>query len=514
MAQPDEIEAVLRDLDRLEEEVLQNEDRLWQGYSDLLRACHTTPAIQIADVVARHLTEGQDPNAASPFGETPLRSCFERSYWDAVELLVKAGADLSTLGLTPELEILLRGGWPDKLDPYARDAHGRTPFLFACRTGNLAAAQRLLPITPPEALLSDPGQEGPVLMAAKSNVQEMVQWLLDQDFDINHPSRYGATALLEAVQWDQVDMARFLLQAGAALNVVENLSLALREAEATAPENRVDLRAKLLDSADGMDTLTRPADAASSAEMVRVLVSFGADRAAFDGDLADVALGTDRLSPETVTQSDFADARAPRAGSANPQPYLPAFWRDQIRTCQSGYHAATALFGTYDDAPGDGPVWSFQRFGRSITELPDGRLVLIGGEHEDEYDPDFCIYSDVTVLGPEGMVDHYIYPEEVFPPTDFHTATLTEDRIILIGALGYPEARRIGETQVLALALEDFSITQVPCTGAQPGWIHGHTAELSGRHIVVSGGHIEPGRRDNAKRHTLDLATWRWTQVS
>ena len=45
----------------------------------------------------------------------------------------------------------------------------------------------------------------------------------------------------------------------------------------------------------------------------------------------------------------------------------------------------------------DGPVWCFSRFGTSLTELPDGRFVQIGGEHEDFYDPDFCIYNDVTV---------------------------------------------------------------------------------------------------------------------
>lgn len=39
------------------------------------------------------------------------------------------------------------------------------------------------------------------------------------------------------------------------------------------------------------------------------------------------------------------------------------------------------------------PVRCFQRFGSTVTVLPDGRLVHIGGEHEDEYDPDFCIYN-------------------------------------------------------------------------------------------------------------------------
>jgi len=56
--------------------------------------------------------------------------------------------------------------------------------------------------------------------------------------------------------------------------------------------------------------------------------------------------------------------------------------------------------------------------------LPDGREVLIAGEHEDYYDPDFFIYNDVVVRAPDGKFAIYGYSKEAFPPTDFHTATL------------------------------------------------------------------------------------------
>ena len=35
----------------------------------------------------------------------------------------------------------------------------------------------------------------------------------------------------------------------------------------------------------------------------------------------------------------------------------------------------------------------FFRLGGTRTELSDGRVIWIGGEHEDGYDPDFCIYN-------------------------------------------------------------------------------------------------------------------------
>ena len=46
------------------------------------------------------------------------------------------------------------------------------------------------------------------------------------------------------------------------------------------------------------------------------------------------------------------------------------------------------------------PRWSFDRFGQSVTELPDGRIYYLGGEHEDFYMPDFQIYNDLVVVHP------------------------------------------------------------------------------------------------------------------
>ena len=128
-----------------------------------------------------------------------------------------------------------------------------------------------------------------------------------------------------------------------------------------------------------------------------------------------------------------------------------------------------------------GPFWSWQRFGRTSTALPDGRVIHIAGEHEDCYDPDFCIYNDVVVEYAGGRREFYLYPKDVFPPTDFHSATLVGREIILIGSLGYHDLRRIGETQVLKLDTRTLRIEPVATTGAAPGWISDHIAERSAR---------------------------------
>jgi hypothetical protein len=166
-----------------------------------------------------------------------------------------------------------------------------------------------------------------------------------------------------------------------------------------------------------------------------------------------------------------------------------------------------------------GPVWCAQRFGQSMTRLPDGRIVQIGGEHEDGYDPDFCIYNDVFVHAPDGSITIHGYPEDVFPPTDFHSATLVGDAIVIIGSLGYPEARKYGETPVYRLDTRSWRIERMATRGDAPGWLHRHRALLvAPTEIRVSGGQVltlEGGKQkttDNASVHVLDTRRWTWTR--
>ena len=129
----------------------------------------------------------------------------------------------------------------------------------------------------------------------------------------------------------------------------------------------------------------------------------------------------------------------------------------------------------------------------STTQLQDNSWVQIAGEHEDSYDPDFCIYNDVVVHDGNGNAQFYVYPPDVFPPTDFHSATLVDGAIVLIGNLGYDESRQPGQTQVLRLDLTDFSIGRIDTTGPRPGWISSHRARLDGDRIVVWGGKVWDG---------------------
>ncbi|HET9989473.1 MAG TPA: hypothetical protein VFQ65_13170 [Kofleriaceae bacterium] len=212
----------------------------------------------------------------------------------------------------------------------------------------------------------------------------------------------------------------------------------------------------------------------------------------------------------TVTPEIFAAWRAPRLGNANPSRLDNPLWASLVHDRINAWQV-NKRFG-YERVPGAGPTWCFDGFGQSATTLADGRIVYIAGEHEDYYDPDFYIYNDVVIVAPSGEVAIFGYPREVFPPTDFHSATLLDGAILLVGSLGYAGERVAGVTPVFRLSLATLAIEAIATTGDAPGWIHKHTAVLDGTTLIVRGGMIENGEslEDNIDEWALDLATWQW----
>ncbi|GAA5213550.1 hypothetical protein ACFSJ3_03330 [Corallincola platygyrae] len=219
-----------------------------------------------------------------------------------------------------------------------------------------------------------------------------------------------------------------------------------------------------------------------------------------------------------VTPQLFKQWRSPRFGNSNPQKIESTVWEWLVHSKLCGYLSTQKMDGP---SPLDeGPTWSFDRFGQTKTQLPDGRIVYVGGEHEDHYDPDFHIYNDVIVEHPNGELDFYCYPKTDFPPTDFHTATLIGSKIVIIGSLGYPQERVQASTQLYLLDLDNFKITTIASCGESPGWIHGHEATLdtSQTSITVTKGlvEIESGSpmRENIDDWKLGIESWTWQRLT
>lgn len=228
----------------------------------------------------------------------------------------------------------------------------------------------------------------------------------------------------------------------------------------------------------------------------------------------------EEIDPKTygITTALFNEWRSPRYGDDNPQRVHSIVWEWLFRSRLSGYASTKKMNGP---SPFDaGPTLSFDRFGQSTTNLPDGRIVYIGGEHEDHYDPDFYIYNDVVLETPDGKIEFYCYRKTNFPPTDFHSATLVGDKIFIIGSLGYPEERKCNNTQVYVLDIKSLKISKVKTFGESPGWIHQHNAVLSPdkKSISITKGLIDSGNnfslRENIDDWKLHLESLSWERLT
>lgn len=113
-----------------------------------------------------------------------------------------------------------------------------------------------------------------------------------------------------------------------------------------------------------------------------------------DGYRQEEAIDLFQITSEQYTADQDAEIR----GTANPSVMNKPFWMFQVGPGGLPAWSARTKFGNVEEDTLSNPVWCFTRFGATRTKLPDGRVVCIGGEHEDFYDPDFCIYNGKTLF--------------------------------------------------------------------------------------------------------------------
>lgn len=224
--------------------------------------------------------------------------------------------------------------------------------------------------------------------------------------------------------------------------------------------------------------------------------------------------------PQEITPEVFHQWRDARRGERMAEELSNPYW-SWLATLEDEFNSYRVNKHFSGPSSIDGnPLWSWDRFGRSETLLPDGTTVFVAGEHEDFYDPDFFIYNDVVIRAADGDVRILGYPTEVFPPTDFHSATLWNGQLLLVGNLGYGDERLAGETQILLVDVRTWEVCRKGSTGDGPGWIHEHNAELvdGGEALLITGGKVWTSAEDpiaeNIDEWQLDLREWRWKRLT
>ncbi len=485
---------------------------IFKDLSDALRRAPDDTLLQTAELFLSPQSPTKTPVSVRG---TDLGIAFGRRRMDVIRLLLDHGADPRWLGWDA-IHTAVAVGMIDEVtalvtssNSSARTDVGHTPFLLACYVGDVDKAEVLLAGASPEDRYSAPQREPALIAAVQGQSPSMVRWLLSAGFDPNEPSEFGKTALMEAVDVDSVDIVELLLDAGASVSARYNLSASERRSRWRRP---TALKRWRIRTCDRPDRLLSAASFASGATIAWLLIEAGCDVNELGSRVLPELTGAASIPPQNVTRELFETQKGRRFGLANPELVHPEFWLEVIRTRRGGWFGRKEFGVPREEPPA---VWSFDRYGRTTTRLDDGRWIQIAGEHEDWYDPDFCIYNDVVVFDGKGGADIYIYPRELFSPTDFHTATLQGDEIYLIGNLGYVDERQVGTTQVLALSLRDFSIKPVHTTGDLPGWISRHRAALKDGEIIIEGGEIWDGNQlqHNKQVFALSLAMRSWRIV-
>jgi ankyrin repeat protein len=439
------------------------------------------------------IAAGAPLDGVTNYGESVLRILSREGRFGEVHRLLAHGADPNPLGWTPLMHAVVAGDISqvkalveNGADLESVDYWERTAFLLAIHAGSCEIAGYFLA---KGARRDAKGRCGRPAMAypASRNDARTLQWLLDRAFDPDEADQFGHPPLKEAVEAGSIDCVRLLLDAGADWH-----------GAAFSGEPLIN--------------------SASEPEIIRMLVERGEELADLEGDALRSFIGLGKSADLPVSREEYLAGRFRRFGAANPERMDIPFWKAMVRCGWNAYQAAKQ-FGDSSFGRGE-PVWCYDRFGMSLTALPDGRFIQIAGEHEDHYDPDFCIYNEVFIHDGKGGFEILGYPEEVFPPTDFHSATLVGTWIYIIGNLGYSESRKIGRTPVYRLDTVTCRIEVVATSGEEPGWIHRHRAVLEDGKIRISGGEIQLEAEDGSQSiedhnssYWFDPASGRWERI-
>src|SRR5216683_576089 len=194
------------------------------GYDAVIDAVHGRDVARdtrLLELLALLVAHGVNLSGVSAYGESGLRVLSRLGRFDAVRVLLDAGADKRQLEWTPLMEAVALGSLAEvraALEMGAlleeRDWWSRTAWLIAVLVGDLDKVKSLLEWG------ADPNARGrcgrpPLFYAIQNHHLDVLAWLLDRGTDAYQVDDFGTTSLIEAVECDDLDCVKILLDAGA-----------------------------------------------------------------------------------------------------------------------------------------------------------------------------------------------------------------------------------------------------------------------------------------------------------
>ncbi len=438
------------------------------GYNAILDATYAIR--ESTEVVNYLLSLGVSPNVKSSYGELPLITAMRLGRYRLASLLVLAGADETSMKWSPLIRAAALGTLEDVHGEItlgatveARDSTGHSALHIALRRGHKGMTQALLE-SGASIEIRLPDNISCLHCAVEGGETSLIERMIDLGCSVDEKNYFDSTPLMIAAESGNHELVRLLLDRGASPS-----------------------KGRSFDSI---------VSGAKDRQTILILLEAGADPAELDNEGRRKLVGLPEANDSalaTVSIDQYRAACYVREGHSNPEDLTEPFRIAMVLAGCNAYQARSrfgndssyACSRTWKSRPPQ--VWCFERFGQSFTLMPDGRTIMVAGEHEDSYDPDFCIYNDVTVFYPDGQIKVFGYPYKVFEPTDFHTATLFGHTLWIVGGLGYPDQRK-GNIPVYQLDVRDYSIKRVETSGHVPPRIYHHRANLVGRNIEVRGG--------------------------
>jgi ankyrin repeat protein len=253
-----------------------------------------------------------DVNQPQVDGTTALHWAVERDDLETVDLLIRAGANVST-----------------------RTREGVLPLQLAAINGSATLVDRLLKAgAQVNAPLTQAGDTA-VMMAARTGTAGAIRVLLEAGADVNARENWGGTtALMWAVSEGHAEAARLLIAAGADVNARSNYVAA---ANGRGFEGRTPLapstEVKAAEFASGWLTPLMLAAREGSVDVARILVGAGADVNAVAGD-GKTALAIAIFNGNYEAATLLVDSKAD-VNRADAQRFTPLFWAVDRRNMET-----------------------------------------------------------------------------------------------------------------------------------------------------------------------------------